>query len=154
MTVRTPARWRCRSRACTLSSSGSQPFSQSNTCGSSVAVGANCTINVVFDPASVGAAAATLSINAGNGAGTQTVGLSGTGIVSTYTASPTSLAFGNELTNAASAPKAVTVTNTGAVALPITSITLSSSGSQPFSQSNTCGLVGGGGRQLHDQCGI
>ena len=123
----------------TLSSSGSQPFSQSNTCGSSVAVGANCTINVVFDPASVGAATATLSVNAGNGAGTQTVALSGTGIVSTYTVSPTSLSFGNELTNVASAPKAVTVTNTGAVALPITSITLSSSGSQPFSQSNTCG---------------
>ena len=51
----------------------------------------------------------------------------------TYTASPTSLAFGNEITNVASAPKSVTVTNTGAVALPITSITLSTSGSQPFS---------------------
>ena len=123
----------------TLSSSGSQPFSQSNNCGSSVAVGANCTINVVFDPASAGAATATLSIKAGNGAGTQTVGLSGTGVVPTYTASPTSLSFGNELTNVASAPKAVTVTNTGVGALPITSITLSSSGSQPFSQTNTCG---------------
>ena len=87
----------------------------------------------------MGAATATLSINAGNGAGTQTVALSGTGVVPTYTTSPTSLSFGNELTNVASAPKSVTVTNTGAVALPITSITLSSSGSQPFSQTNTCG---------------
>ena len=123
----------------TLSSSGSQPFSQSNNCGSSLAAGAACTINVVFNPASVGAAAATLSVNAGNGAGTQTVALSGTGVVPTYTASPTSLSFGNELTNVASAPKSVTVTNTGVVALPITSISLSSSGSQPFSQTNTCG---------------
>ncbi len=123
----------------TLSTTGSQPFSQTNNCGSSVAVGANCTINVVFNPASVGSATATLSVNAGNGAGTQTVALSGTGITATYTASPTSLAFGNEITNVASAPKSVTVANTGTVALPITSITLSTTGSQPFSQTNNCG---------------
>jgi hypothetical protein len=127
----------------TLSTAGSQPFSQTNTCGTSVAVGTNCTISVVFDPASVGSATATLSINAGSGAGTQTVALSGTGIAATYTAtytaSPTSVAFGNQLTNVASAPTSVTVTNTGAVALPITSITLSTAGSQPFSQTNTCG---------------
>jgi hypothetical protein len=66
----------------TLSTTGSQPFSQTNNCGTSVAVGANCTINVVFNPASVGPAAATLSVNAGNGAGTQTVALSGTGSAS------------------------------------------------------------------------
>ena len=123
----------------TLSTTGSQPFSQTNNCGSSVAVGATCTINVVFNPASVGSATATLSVNAGSGAGTQTVALSGTGITATYTALPTSLAFGNEITNVASAPKSVTVTNTGSVALPITSITLSTTGSQPFSQTNNCG---------------
>jgi hypothetical protein len=123
----------------TLSTTGSQPFSQTNTCGTSVAVGAKCTISVVFDPASVGSALATLSVNAGNGAGTQTVALSGTGIAATYTALPSSLAFGNETTNVASAPKSVTVTNTGTAALPITSITLSTSGSQPFSQTNNCG---------------
>ena len=94
---------------------------------------------MVFKPTSVGSATATLSVNAGQGAGTQTVALSGTGVVPTYTASPTSLAFGNQLTNAASAPRSVTVTNTGAVALPITSINLSSFGAQPFSQTNTCG---------------
>jgi predicted RecA/RadA family phage recombinase len=67
------------------------------------------------------------------------VALSGTGIAAIYSASPTSLAFGNETTNVASAPKSVTVTNTGTVALPITSITLSTTGSQPFSQTNNCG---------------
>jgi hypothetical protein len=123
----------------TLSTTGSQPFSQTNNCGSSVAVGANCTINVVFNPASVGSATATLSVNAGSGAGTKTVALSGTGITATYTASPGSVAFGNETTNVASAPKSVTVTNSGTVALPITSITLSTTGSQPFSQTNNCG---------------
>jgi hypothetical protein len=70
-----------------LSTSGSQPFSQTNTCGTSVAVGANCTISVVFNPAATGSATATLSINGGNGAGTQTVALTGTGEMPTVTVS-------------------------------------------------------------------
>jgi hypothetical protein len=123
----------------TLSGANPLEFGQTNTCGASVAVAAKCTINVVFKPVAVGSATATLSVNAGNGAGTQTVALSGIGAVPSYTALPTSLAFGNQLTNAASAPKSVTVTNTGAVAVPITSIKLSNTGSQPFSQTNTCG---------------
>jgi hypothetical protein len=61
------------------------------------------------------------------------------GLLSTYTLSPTSMAFGNQLTNIASAPKSVTLTNTGTVALPIASITLSNPSPQPFSQTNTCG---------------
>jgi hypothetical protein len=54
-------------------------FSQSNTCGTSVAVGANCTISVEFKPNSTGSKSATLNVNTGDGAGTQTVALSGTG---------------------------------------------------------------------------
>jgi hypothetical protein len=123
----------------TLSTSGSHPFSQTNNCGTSIAVGGGCTINVVFNPASAGSAAATLSVCVGNGVATQTVALSGTGVVPTYTTSPMSLAFGNQLANAASTPKFVTVTNTGTVALPITGIALSTSSPQPFSQTNTCG---------------
>jgi hypothetical protein len=123
----------------TLSTPSPLPFSQTNTCGTSVAIGASCTISVLFDPASAGATTATLSVNAGNGAGTQSMALSGTGIVPTYTVSPTSLAFSNQLTNIASAPMSVTVTNTGTVVLPITSITLSTPSPQPYSQTNTCG---------------
>ncbi len=121
-----------------LSTLGSQPFSQTNTCGASVAVGASCTISVVFDPSAAGAFTATLSVNVGNG-GAKTVALNGTGIVPTYTVSPASLAFGNQLVSLASAAKTVTVTNTGTLALPMTSIALSTLGSQPFSQTNTCG---------------
>ncbi|MGA2190660.1 MAG: choice-of-anchor D domain-containing protein, partial [Steroidobacteraceae bacterium] len=121
--------------------SGANPleFQQTNTCGTSVAVAGTCTISVLFKPTSIGSATAALSVNTGNDAATQSVALSGTGTGPTYTTSPTSVAFGNQLTNVASAPKSVTVTNTGTVALPITSIGLSSAGSQPFSQTNTCG---------------
>jgi hypothetical protein len=61
--------------------SGTNPymFSQSNTCGTSVAVGATCTISVVFKPTSTGSKTAKLNVNAGGGAGTQTVTLTGTG---------------------------------------------------------------------------
>jgi outer membrane protein assembly factor BamB len=63
----------------TLSGANSLQFSQSNTCGTSVAVGANCTISVEFKPNSTGSKSATLNVNTGDGAGTQTVALSGTG---------------------------------------------------------------------------
>ncbi|MGP8114707.1 MAG: choice-of-anchor D domain-containing protein [Steroidobacteraceae bacterium] len=123
----------------TLSAPSPNPFSQTNTCGTSVAVGATCTISAVFKPTSAGPKTATLSVNAGGGAGTQNVALSGTGVVPTYTVSPTSLAFGGQMINVASAPMLITVTNTGTVSLPITSVTLSAPSPNPFSQTNTCG---------------
>jgi len=58
------------------------PFSQTNTCGSSVAAGANCTISVTFNPTTAGASAGTLTItdnSAGATTATQNVALSGTG---------------------------------------------------------------------------
>jgi len=57
----------------------------------------------------------------------------------TYRVSPTLLAFGAETTNVASAPMAVTVTNTDTVALPVTSIALSGADASQFSQTNSCG---------------
>ena len=55
------------------------------------------------------------------------------------TVAPRILAFGSETTNLASAPMSITVTNTGTVALPITSITLSGTNPGQFSQTHTCG---------------
>ena len=122
-----------------LSGADASQFSQTNSCGTSVAVGSNCTISVVFTPTSGGSKAATLKVNGGGGAGTQTVALSGVGVVLTYSVSPTSLAFGSEITNVASAPMVVTVTNTGAAELPVTSIALSGTDASQLSQTNSCG---------------
>jgi hypothetical protein len=63
----------------TFSTTSPHPFSQTNTCGTPVAPGSACTISVVFNTNSVGSKKTTLSVNAGGGAGTQTVVLSGTG---------------------------------------------------------------------------
>ncbi|HLX69694.1 MAG TPA: DUF3443 family protein [Verrucomicrobiae bacterium] len=60
---------------------GSSYFSQTNTCGSSVAAAGSCKINVVFTPSSTGTVNGTLTItdNADGVAGsTQTVSLTGT----------------------------------------------------------------------------
>jgi hypothetical protein len=59
--------------------SGTDPgdFSETNKCGTSRKAGWDCTITVTFKPTATGARSATLSIK--DGAGTQTVALSGTG---------------------------------------------------------------------------
>jgi sugar lactone lactonase YvrE len=55
-------------------------FSETTTCGSTLAAGATCTIAVTFKPGSVGSLSGTLSV-ADNAAGSpQTVALSGTGL--------------------------------------------------------------------------
>jgi hypothetical protein len=121
-----------------LSSLSPQPFSQTNTCGSSVAVGASCKISLVFNPTTVGSATATLSVNVGTGVAPQTVALSGTGVAPTFTVLPASVAFGTELTNVATAPTSVTVTNTAVVPVPVTSITLGGANAAAFAQTNDC----------------
>jgi hypothetical protein len=112
-------------------------YAQTNTCGTSVPAGSACTISVVFAPTSAGSKPSTLSVNAGPGTIT-TVALSGQGVVP-FTVLPASLAFGNEQTGTASAAQAVTVTNSGGAALPITSITLVGVNAAQYAQTNTCG---------------
>jgi hypothetical protein len=114
-------------------------FSQSNNCGSSVSPGNSCTISVTFKPTVLGAKSATVSVNAGGGAGTRTVALSGTGVQAPYQVSPTSLPFGSQPIGVATAAMTSTVTNLSSNALSITSIVLGGNNPGQFSQSNDCG---------------
>jgi hypothetical protein len=62
-----------------LAGANSEDFSQTNTCGSGVAAGANCSISVTFAPTAAGTRSASVSI-ADNASGSpQTISLSGTG---------------------------------------------------------------------------
>jgi hypothetical protein len=112
------------------------PFSQTNNCGNSLAVAASCIISVVFDPTVTGPATATLSVTAGNDAGTQAVALAGTGAVPSFSLSPVALDFGSVMANTGGAAATITLTNTGSLPVPITGVTLSAP--SPFSQTNTC----------------
>ncbi len=124
--------------------SGADPgdFSQTNTCGSSVAALGKCTISVVFTPAAAGNRSATLSV-ADNASGSpQTVSVSGTGSSQPgATLSPTSLSF-SSVNVGANLAKMVTVTNTGNATLTVSSITIS--GSSSYTESDTCVSATGG----------
>src|SRR5207245_2144033 len=82
-------------------------FAQTNTCGTSVAAGANCTISVTFRPTAIGSRIASLSVPDNAAGSPQTVTLSGTGTSPAVTLSPTSLAFGDQPLNTTSAIQTV-----------------------------------------------
>ena len=79
-----------------ITGSGASSFTETNTCGGSLATNASCGISVVFSPKSASSLSALLEIS-DNSAGTpQTVSLDGVGVASladfTVSASPASLA--------------------------------------------------------------
>jgi hypothetical protein len=71
------------STAASVSSvSASGPFSQTNTCGTSIAAGGSCTVSVKFAPTASGSASGTLSVASSAPGSPLTVALSGTGTTS------------------------------------------------------------------------
>ena len=123
----------------TVTGTNASDFTQTNTCGSSVAAGSNCTITVTFKPAASGSRTASVSITDNASGSPQTVSLSGTGTAPLVNLSPTSLAFGNQSLGTTSAPQTVTLSNTGTAALSITSLALTGTNASDFAQTNTCG---------------
>src|SRR5207237_898534 len=119
-----------------ISSSGD--FAETNTCGSSVAAGASCTISVTFKPTALGSRAGSLTATDNNNEASgsvQTVSLAGVGVVPAASLSASSLTFTHRPSSTTSVAQAVTLSNTGTGPLTISAI--SSSGD--FAQTNTCG---------------
>jgi DNA-binding beta-propeller fold protein YncE len=67
------------SLAVTITGADPIDFSQTNTCGSSLATSATCNINVVFNPTNVGALSATLQVTDSDPSSPQTAALTGYG---------------------------------------------------------------------------
>ena len=65
-----------------LTVAGANPgdFAQANTCGATVAAGANCSLSVTFAPTAMGSRTASLSISDNASGSPQTVSLTGTGV--------------------------------------------------------------------------
>ena len=121
--------------------SGSSAFSQTTTCGATLAAGSSCAIAINFTPVAAGTVTGTLSV-ADNASGSpQTVTLSGAGAVPIATFSASSIAFPATKAGSTSAASSVTLTNTGSAGLTISSITLGGANASSFSESNTCGLT-------------
>ena len=122
----------------------SGPFAQTNTCSSTLAAGASCTIQVTFTPLVVGSATGSITIT--DDAGTQVVALAGSGSAP-VTLSTTSLGFGTLGTGSTSAPKNVTLSNRMNAALSFSSIGVTG----PFViVSSTCGA----GIAAHGTCSV
>lgn len=123
----------------TITGANSGDFSQTNTCGSSVAAGANCSISVIFKPTATGNRAASATITDDAADSPQSVSLTGTGVAPAVTLSPTTLTFPGQLVSTTSAAQNVTLTNSGTGTLSIADIIIAGANSGDFSQTNTCG---------------
>jgi phosphoesterase family protein/centrosomal CEP192-like protein len=114
---------------------------QSNGCGSSLNTGLSCSIVVSFTPSAIVNYSANLSLTAG---GTSfSVPLTGAGVASSVTVSPSSLPFGIVAVGSSSVLSS-TLTNNGSSALTITSaFTISPTGGPfAFNGTGTCPPVG------------
>lgn len=114
-------------------------FGQTNNCGSSLAAGTNCTVNVTFNPSAVGAVTGALTLNDSASTSPQLVKLTGTG-EAPLTVNPTSLTLPSAAVGSTSSATA-TLTN-----VQTTAMTLTASASADYSVTGgTCGssLAGG-----------
>jgi len=117
----------------------SSAFTETNTCGTTLTAGSNCSISVKFTPNTTGSFLATLSV-ADNATGSpQTVALAGTGAAPALTLSSTSISFPSTTVGATSAAYSVTLTNSGNASLTIASIVLGGTNAADFAQTTTCG---------------
>lgn len=121
------------------------PFTQTNSCGTSLSPGAACTVNVVFAPTAAGAAQGTLTVATTDNSVTVLLAGTGLGIPNAVLGSP-ALTFGNQPAGIASARQTVQLSNTGDAALANLVVTVAGTNRGDFSQTNNCGTsVAAGG---------
>ena len=113
-------------------------FTQSNTCGATLAAGATCTLTVSFKPIALGTVTGNITLTDTDTNLTQTIALSGTGVPPPMlTLSAASATFPSTIVGLTSAAQTFTATNTGTS--PISLIKVSASAG--FTQTNTCGGI-------------
>ena len=121
-----------------VSGSSASEFAQTNTCGTSLAAGANCTASLTFTPAAAGPRSASLVVSSSAAGSPQSIPLTGTGgnagagpiTLAGTGASPTSF-------NTSGTIKDFTLSNYGTTGLTIRGVSLATS---YFSiENNTCG---------------
>ena len=115
-------------------------FTQTNTCGGSVAAGSGCTISVTFSPTASGARMANVTVTDNAAGSPESVSLTGTGTtVPDANLSPASLTFSSEPVGNTTPPQSITLTNGGSAALSISSIAITGVSINDFAQTNNCG---------------
>jgi subtilase family serine protease len=108
-----------------ITGSNATSFLQTNTCGSSVAAGSSCVVNLTFKPLVSGSLTATLQAVDDAGNSPQSIALSGTatgGASPTLTFSPVPVTFASTPVGT-TATQLITVKNTGTAAVSFTATT-------------------------------
>ncbi|MET9122026.1 choice-of-anchor D domain-containing protein [Streptomyces sp. NPDC004528] len=125
------------SAAAVSSITASGDYSQTNTCGSSIAANGSCTVSVKFAPTATGSRTGTLTVNAGGT--TSTVSLSGTGTAPgpVLNTDPASLSFEGTVVGSSATAQTVKVTNSGTTSATVSGV----SASGDFSQTNNCATL-------------
>ncbi len=123
----------------TISGTAFSAFTQSSTCGSTLAAGASCAIAVTFSPRSTGTFGVTLSVADSATGSPQTATLAGTGTLPQSTLSGNVLSFPNTLPGSTSSAQTVTLSNSGTAPLTISGIALGGTNATSFAESTTCG---------------
>ena len=109
-------------------------FSQTNNCGASLSVGANCSIVVRFSPKSTGALSGSLSVSDDAPGSPQVFTLAGTGVTGSIVLRPASLDFGSRTVGQATQTASVDLINESGAKVNISSIVVSGD----FTQKNAC----------------
>jgi Bacterial Ig-like domain (group 2)/Abnormal spindle-like microcephaly-assoc'd, ASPM-SPD-2-Hydin len=128
-----------QSGALAVSISTTGDFVQTNNCGSQLAGGDDCTIQVSFKPTANGARTGTVVATVGSGIVlTGTLSGTGTGATVPVTVTPASLTFAAQSTSTTSASQSVTIQNAQATTLTITGMSFAGD----FGKSaTTCGAT-------------
>jgi PLD-like domain/Abnormal spindle-like microcephaly-assoc'd, ASPM-SPD-2-Hydin len=119
----------------------SSAFTETNTCGSTLAAGGNCSIAVNFTPSTTGNFIATLSVTDNATGSPQTVALAGTGAAPQVTLTSTSISFATTTVGTTTSSSSVTLTNSGNATLNISSILLGGANPSDFAETTTCGAT-------------
>jgi pimeloyl-ACP methyl ester carboxylesterase len=126
-------------------------FSPATTCaltGETLAVGQSCQLSIVFTPTALGARSAQVNVTSSAVGSPHIASLSGAGAdqgVPGINLVPVSLDFGNQPARSPSAPRTITLTNTGGAVLLIGGITITGSQAADFAldANTTCPVSGG-----------
>jgi hypothetical protein len=95
-------------------------YAETNTCGASLAGGAECAISITFNPTTAAARPGTLTIVQGGNNSPNVVALTGTGVAQPFlTLTPASLTFANQTVDTASPYQTVTLSNTASTSLTL-----------------------------------
>src|SRR5208282_1083821 len=106
--------------------------------GGTLAANAQCSVSVIFAPASTGTKSAVLSFSDNAGGSPQTVALSGTGTIASMSVSPASINFSPQTLQVPTAAQSVKITNAGGTAIQISAITVGGANPADFPQTNNC----------------